>query len=45
MVGSAIMRNLKNQAYTNIIGKDIDKLDLTSQADVKNYFEKKNLIM
>ncbi|MEA3496217.1 MAG: GDP-L-fucose synthase [Bacteroidota bacterium] len=40
MVGSAIMRNLTKQGYKNIIGKDIDKLDLTNQADVKNYFEK-----
>lgn len=40
MVGSAIMRNLTKQGYKNIIGKDFDKLDLTNQADVKNYFEK-----
>jgi GDP-L-fucose synthase len=38
MVGSAIARNLKSKGYTNIIGKTIEELDLTNQADVDGYF-------
>jgi len=40
MVGSAIVRNLKQKGYTNIIGKTIDELDLTNQLAVKTFFEK-----
>ncbi len=40
MVGSAIVRELKRQGYTNIIGKTHSELDLTRQADVEDFFEK-----
>ena len=39
MVGSAIVRNLKNNGYTNIIGKTIQELDLTNQMAVKSFFD------
>lgn len=39
MVGSAIVRELKRQGYENIVGKTIDELDLTNQAEVKKFFE------
>ncbi|WP_456277561.1 GDP-L-fucose synthase [Bacillus sp. AK128] len=39
MVGSAIVRGLKNKGYTDIVGKGSDKLDLTRQADVEEFFE------
>ena len=38
MVGSAIMRNLKEKGYSNIIGKSHKELDLTRQADVEDFF-------
>lgn len=38
MVGSAIVRSLKNKGYTNIIGKTIEELDLTRQAEVEDFF-------
>lgn len=40
MVGSAIVRELKRQGYSNIIGKTHSELDLTRQADVEDFFEK-----
>jgi len=40
LVGSAIMRNLDSQGYTNIIGKSSTELDLTDQKAVYDYFEK-----
>ena len=39
MVGSAIVRNLKNKGYSNIIGKTFEELDLTNQMAVKSFFE------
>jgi GDP-L-fucose synthase len=40
MVGSAIVRALKNKNYTNIIGKTHRELDLSNQAAVYQFFEK-----
>ncbi len=40
LVGSAIVRNLKEKGYTNIIGRTHKELDLTSQAMVREFFEK-----
>lgn len=40
MVGSAIVRQLKNQGYTNIICRTHSELDLTRQADVEKFFDK-----
>ena len=39
MVGSAIVRNLKDKGYVNIIGRTHKELDLTNQADVNQFFE------
>ncbi len=39
LVGSAIVRNLKLKGYENVIGKTHGELDLTNQADVRNFFE------
>ena len=38
MVGSAIVRELKKQGYTNLILKSHNELDLTNQADVEKFF-------
>lgn len=40
LVGSAIVRNLEEREYTNIICKTHKELDLTRQADVEKFFEK-----
>ena len=40
MVGSAIVRELKKQGYTNIITKTHKELDLTDQRAVDEFFEK-----
>lgn len=40
MVGSAIVRFLKKEGYHNIIVRTHSELDLTSQQDVTNFFEK-----
>ncbi|HEY8890097.1 MAG TPA: GDP-L-fucose synthase [Clostridium sp.] len=40
LVGSAIVRNLKEKGYTNIIGKTHNELDLMNQQEVRNFFEK-----
>lgn len=40
LVGSAIVRNLQEKGYTNVIGKTHKELDLTNQAAVRNFFEK-----
>jgi len=42
MVGSAIIRNLINQGYNNIITKPKLDLDLTNQNQVKLFFETEN---
>lgn len=39
LVGSAIVRNLKEKCYTNIIGKTHHELDLTDQVAVRKFFE------
>lgn len=39
MVGSAIVRNLKEKGYTNIVGKTSKELDLVRQLDVESFFE------
>ena len=38
MVGSAILRELQKYNYTNIVEKDIDRLDLRKQKDVEDFF-------
>ncbi len=38
MVGSAIVRELKRQGYTNIIGRTHKELDLMRQEDVEEFF-------
>lgn len=40
LVGSAIVRELKRQGYTNIIGKRSKELNLTRQDEVEAFFEK-----
>lgn len=39
LVGSAIVRNLNNKGYSNIVGKTHKELDLTNQAAVEQFFE------
>jgi GDP-L-fucose synthase len=39
MVGSAIVRNLKAQGFTNVVTRTHAELDLTNQAAVKAFFE------
>jgi GDP-L-fucose synthase len=39
MVGSAIVRALENQGYTNLIYKTSKELDLTEQTQVHSFFE------
>ncbi len=39
MVGSAIVRILQAQGYTNVIGKTHAELDLTNQVAVENFFK------
>lgn len=39
LVGSAIMRNLQEQGYNNIIVRTHGELDLTRQKDVEEFFE------
>lgn len=38
MVGSAIVRELKQQGFSNIIGKSSKELDLTRQKEVESFF-------
>ena len=40
LVGSAIVRSLQAKGYTNIIGRTHKELDLTSQQQVRDFFEK-----
>lgn len=40
LVGSAIVRNLKNNWYNNLIFKSSKQLDLTDNNQVKSFFEK-----
>jgi GDP-L-fucose synthase len=39
LVGSAILENLQEKGYTNIIVRTHKELDLTNQLDVKDFFE------
>jgi GDP-L-fucose synthase len=39
MVGSAIIRNLEERGYTNIIYRDFKELDLRRQVEVEKFFE------
>lgn len=39
LVGSAIVRNLKDKGYENVIGRTHKELDLTDQAMVRAFFE------
>ncbi|TYA74136.1 GDP-L-fucose synthase family protein [Seonamhaeicola marinus] len=39
LVGSAILDNLKNKGYNNILTKTHKELDLTNQLNVANFFE------
>ncbi|NLZ81907.1 MAG: GDP-L-fucose synthase [Clostridiales bacterium] len=39
LVGSAVVRNLKNKGYTNIIGRTHEELDLTNQEAVRKFFK------
>lgn len=39
LVGSAIVRRLKEKGYTNLVGRTHAELDLTEQADVRSFFE------
>ena len=39
LVGSAIVRNLKEKGYENVIGRTHKELDLISQAEVRAFFE------
>lgn len=39
LVGSAIVRNLQEKGYSNIIGKTHSELDLTDQQAVRKFFE------
>ena len=40
LVGSAIVRNLREKGYENVIGRTHRELDLTNQAQVRDFFEK-----
>lgn len=40
MVGSAIVRELERQGYTNIITRNHEELDLCRQSDVEDFFAK-----
>jgi GDP-L-fucose synthase len=42
MVGSAIVRNLIDSGYNNIITRSRSQLDLTNQSQVKYFFENEN---
>ena len=39
LVGSAIVRNLREKGYENIVGRTHRELDLTDQAAVRAFFE------
>lgn len=39
LVGSAIVRSLKEKGYTNILGRTHKELNLVNQADVRRFFE------
>lgn len=39
LVGSALVRKLESEGFTNIVAKNHQELDLTRQADVEKFFE------
>ena len=39
LVGSALVKALKDKGYTNIIGRTIEELDLRNKDDVQSFFE------
>ena len=39
LVGSAIVRELENRGYTNLIVRSHQELDLTNQTQVKFFFQ------
>lgn len=43
LVGSAILKNLQDRGYNNLIYKDRKELDLLNQQAVKDFFEKENI--
>jgi GDP-L-fucose synthase len=43
MVGSAIVRKLKEHGDTNIVSRARDELDLVQQADVRTFFAKERI--
>ena len=43
LVGSAIVRKLRNNGYTNLVLKTSQELDLTVQADVDTFFKSENI--
>lgn len=42
LVGSAIVRNLKDKGYTNLVSRTHKELDLTEQAAVRAFFEEEH---
>jgi len=42
LVGSAIVRNLESKGYKNLLLRTRAELDLTSQIDVRNFFNEEN---
>ncbi|MGL4393563.1 MAG: GDP-L-fucose synthase family protein [Fusobacteriaceae bacterium] len=40
MVGSALLRSLKNKGYTNLVFRSSEELDLRNQLETKFFFEK-----
>jgi len=43
LVGSAIVRKLTNEGYTNLVLRTSQELDLTVQFDVDNFFKSENI--
>ena len=43
LVGSAIVRKLRNNGYTNLVLRTSQELDLTVQADVDTFFKSENI--
>ena len=39
LVGSAIVRSLREKGYSNVVGRTHKELDLTDQAMVRAFFE------
>ena len=39
LVGSAIWNNLLMRGYTNLVGRTIEEMDLTNQAEVRQFFD------